>query len=164
MKQESYIKITNTIRRFKYGESTVRFINEFLTGIVYIAFLSLLVSLMIQRDKEIIRIILVTGISFSLVSIVRRFMNAQRPYTRYEFMPLVKKEKKGDSMPSRHVFSAFVIGMAFLYRNIPLGIAMLIVGIFMAVVRVIVGVHFPKDVIAGAVIGILSGVIGFYII
>lgn len=34
----------------------------------------------------------------------------------------------------------------------------------MCFMRVIAGVHFPKDVIVGAIIGILSGVIGFYII
>ena len=67
-------------------------------------------------------------------------------------------------MPSRHVFSAFVIGMAFLHMNIVLGIIILIIGCLMAVIRVIVGVHFPRDVIAGAVIGILSGIIGFYLI
>ena len=31
-------------------------------------------------------------------------------------------------------------------------------------VRVIGGVHFPRDVLVGAAVGILAGVIGFYVI
>ena len=48
--------------------------------------------------------------------------------------------------------------------NTCLGVFFLIIALLMAIERVIVGVHFPKDVIVGAIIGIVSGVIGFYII
>lgn len=164
MTQETYIKITEKIRATRYGEKIVVFINKLLTEIVYIAFFALLANLALHRDKDIIRIVLVTGISFVLVSVSRHFIDAERPYIKYNFAPLVQKEKKGESMPSRHVFSAFVIGVAFLYMNVALGIIMLIIGTLMAVTRVVVGVHFPRDVIAGAVIGILSGTIGFYLI
>ncbi len=164
MIQETYIKITEKIRSTHYGERIIVFINRLLTDIVYISFLVLLVYLALHRDKVMVKIVMVTGISFVLVSVIRHFINAERPYTKYGFIPLVPKEKKGDSMPSRHVFSAFVIGMAFLHMNIALGIIILIIGCLMAVIRVIVGVHFPRDVIAGAVIGILSGIIGFYLI
>lgn len=41
---------------------------------------------------------------------------------------------------------------------------MMLLAVIMAFERVICGVHFPKDVIAGAVIGIASGIIGFYLI
>lgn len=164
MTQETYIKITEKIRATRYGEKIVVFINKLLTEIVYIAFFALLANLALHRDKDIIRIVLVTGISFVLVSVSRHFIDAERPYIKYNFAPLVQKEKKGESMPSRHVFSAFVIGVAFLYMNVALGIIMLIIGTLMAITRVVIGVHFPRDVIAGAVIGILSGTIGFYLI
>lgn len=164
MTQETYIKITEKIRSTHYGERIIVFINRLLTDIVYISFLVLLFYLALHRDKDMVKIVMVTGISFVMVSVIRHFINAERPYTKYEFIPLVQKEKKGDSMPSRHVFSAFVIGMAFMYINITLGTIILIIGCLMAVIRVIVGVHFPRDVIAGAVIGILSGIIGFYLI
>ena len=34
-------------------------------------------------------------------------------------------------------------------------------GIILAIVRVLGGVHFPRDVVVGAMIGILFGMIGF---
>ena len=128
------------------------------------AYFVMLIFLAVNRDERVIRIVLVTGISFILVSIFRYVVDAPRPYTLYEFKPVVKKEKTGQSMPSRHVFSAFVIGMSVLYISVHLGILILADSFLMCFMRVIAGVHFPKDVIVGAIIGILSGVIGFYII
>lgn len=163
MKQESYMKIINMIKKSKRGESIVLFLNKYLTDMIYIAFIYLLFQLILEhRYEELVRIVLVTGISFVLVSVIRHFINAERPYIKYGFKPLINKEKQGDSMPSRHVFSAFVIGMAYLYINTALGIVVLIMGATIGVMRVLVGVHFPRDVIAGAVIGVLSGIIGFY--
>ena len=43
----------------------------------------------------------------------------------------------------------------------PAGIAIGILGIALAYVRVVGGVHFPKDIAAGALIGILSGILYF---
>ena len=164
MKQENYIKLSAWVRKFKNGEKIVQYGNIFLTRIVYIAFLALLLLLAVHKDTRIVRIVLTTGISFIIVSVFRYILNTPRPYTKYEFDPIVKKKKVGQSMPSRHVFSVFVIGMAFLYINTILGIVIFAIGVLMCIGRVFAGVHFPSDVLVGALIGILSGVIGFYLI
>ena len=156
--------MSDFVRKYRYGVCIVKYGNILVTRIVYMAFFMLLVMLEIQKDERMIRVVLVTGISFILVSIVRHFVNAPRPYTLYDFDSIVKKNKAGESMPSRHVFSTFVIGMAFFYTYPVIGIIIFADGILMCFGRVVAGVHFPKDVIVGAMIGILSGVIGFYII
>lgn len=61
---------------------------------------------------------------------------------------LLRKIKKGESMPSRHVFSITIIAMCWLYIYQPIGIVLLILTIILAAVRVIAGVHFIRDVIA----------------
>ena len=164
MKQESYVRVSEWVRKFRYGETMVKYGNIFITRIVYIAFLVFLAVLFLNKDERLVRVILVCGISFILVSLFRYFYNEDRPYTIYDFEPVVKKNKKGQSMPSRHVFSGFVIGMAFLYVYPPLSILIFVCSVLMCFGRVIAGVHFPKDVIAGAVIGIVSGHVGFFLI
>lgn len=161
MKQESYIRIFEFVRRYRHGENIVRYANLFLTRIVYVAYCIMLFVLAVKHDGRIYRIVFVTGISFILVSVFRKMIDKERPYTKYNFVPLIPKEKKGQSMPSRHVFSAFIIGMALLYVYPPAGIFIFVDGIAMGVIRVVTGVHFPRDVIAGAGIGILCGIIGF---
>lgn len=163
MNQQTYRKITDGIRGLKNGEKIVQFINSIATKIVYMAYVVGIIILFDEKNKGLARFVAVTAISFILVSIVRRCINSERPYTMYDFKPIIEKNKKGESMPSRHVFSAFIIGMAFLYiGEIPLGIIVFVCGLIIAIVRVISGVHFPKDVIVGALVGILCGVVGFF--
>ena len=95
--------------------------------------------------------------SFLLVSVFRNLYNAKRPYELLEIQPLIHKDKKGKSFPSRHVFSVFVIAMTFLWLCPPAGVVFLVVGVLLALCRVIGGVHFPRDVIAGALAGIAAG-------
>ena len=164
MKQETYIKISEIVRKYPSGEKIVRYANIIITRIVYMAYFAMLLILAVCKDMRIIKVVLVPAISFVIVSIFRHISDTPRPYVIYEFSPIIKKEKMGQSMPSRHVFSAFVIGMSAFYLYPVFGILIFIDGIIMCIGRVVAGVHFPKDVIVGALIGIISGIIGFYII
>lgn len=58
------------------------------------------------------KLILTPLTSFIVVSFFRKCIDAKRPYVKYNITPLVKKEKKGESMPSRHVFSITIIACA----------------------------------------------------
>ena len=53
---------------------------------------------------------LMAAIPFAAVTLMRLFVNSQRPYEVFEIPELEKmreKRKSGRSFPSRHVFSAF---------------------------------------------------------
>ena len=110
---------------------------------------------------------LVTVIPFLVVSLLRALIDSPRPYEFFDIPELEemrKRRKRGKSFPSRHVFSAFLVGTLWLYFNTLYGIASIILGLFIAIERVILGIHFPRDVIVGAAIGALSGVIGILIL
>lgn len=138
--------------------------DKILTRISYVTYPFLLGYLAVQRNPELLRAVLVPGISFVILSCFRYLYCAPRPYEVYGIPPAVPKNTKGKSFPSRHVFSAFMIGMTFL-RFIPAaGAALLVLGAVMAALRVVGGVHFPKDVAAGAVFGLVCGLTGFWAI
>ena len=67
-------------------------------------------------------------------------------------------------MPSRHIFSITIIAMCWLYICQPVGIILLVMTLVLAVLRVVMGVHFIKDVIAGIIYGIICGFIGLLIL
>lgn len=137
-------------------------LNRLITLVVYATYPLSLLFLIYLGDPRIWRVILAPSISFILVSIFRNILNAPRPYEVTGATPIIKKDTQGKSFPSRHVFSVFVIGSTLYFISRPLGIVLMLAGCVLAVLRVIGGVHFPRDVIAGAIIGILSGVLGFY--
>ncbi len=103
------------------------------------------------------------AISFILLSFFRKAVNAPRPYELLDIDPIIKKNTKGNSFPSRHVFSVFVIAMSLYYVWPSIGIVLMLIGIIISVIRVIGGVHFPRDVIAGAIMGVGSSIIGWYV-
>ncbi|MER2063374.1 MAG: phosphatase PAP2 family protein [Alkalibacterium sp.] len=137
--------------------------NRFITYLVYTVYPIVLILLVYNRDPRIWRVLLAPSISFVLVSIFRKTVNAPRPYEVNGKEPIIKKDTKGKSFPSRHVFSVFVIASTLYFISAPLGLLLIFMGILLAILRVIGGVHFPRDVIAGAIVGLLSGFLGFYL-
>ena len=163
MKKETYKKITDFLGDNTYCVNILKIANRVLTLLVYCLYPVFLLSLVYQQDVRLWRVFFVPGISFILVSIFRKKFNAARPYEALDLVPLLDKDTKGKSFPSRHVFSVFVIAMSFYYIYPLPGIGLMFAGFLLAIVRVITGVHFARDVIGGALIGVLSGLIGFYL-
>jgi membrane-associated phospholipid phosphatase len=93
---------------------------------------------------------------FLLATLIRRLINAPRPYDRFQFEPLVVVEHgKGKSFPSRHTASGFIIARALFalspWLGVWPGIVALIFAALIGVCRVLTGCHFPKDVLIAAV-------------
>jgi membrane-associated phospholipid phosphatase len=103
-------------------------------------------------------------VTFLAVTLLRKVIDMPRPYTKYDITPLIQKEKKGESMPSRHTASITIIAFAWLYVSVPFGIVMFIFSLLMGILRVLGGVHFVKDVCAAYLIAAFAGILGFFII
>lgn len=162
--------------RIKNNNGLVKVINlldkaiTYITVIFYISYL-IYGFFCIKRDGGLLlyRSVIVPFVSFAIVSIYRKLVSSPRPYEVYDFVPVLVKDTKGKSFPSRHVFSIFIVSFTIMQTSIPLGALISVAGVALAVIRVVGGVHFIKDVIAGfamaAIIsivcyGILCGVFG----
>lgn len=143
-------------------EKALLAVNRALTGLCYAAYPVLLIALALGRDGRFWPALLVPAVSFALVSLVRRGINAPRPYEALDIQPIIQKDTQGKSMPSRHVFSIFMIAMTFLWVLPWAGGVLLGLGALLGCIRVVGGVHFPRDVIAGAAAGVFCGAVGFW--
>ena len=164
MKKETYIKMTQPFRDNPQMAKGLHIINRICTGSMYVLYPLLLVYLLWTKDAGLLKAFLVPAISFIVLSLGRYFINRKRPYEAFEVAPVIPKDTKGKSFPSRHVFSATVIAMTFLCVS-PwawLGVVLLMLAILEAVVRVVSGVHYISDVVAGMVVGIVAAL--FYLV
>ena len=112
-------------------------------------------------------LLVAAAVPFVLVSSLRVIVSSPRPYEVYdlsEFTNELPHYKRGESFPSRHVFSAFLIGVLALKFVVPLGIVTMALGSVLAFLRVSLGIHFIKDVAAGMLIGVLTGLVGMMIL
>lgn len=164
MTKEQYLKISEPFRTHKKKAAGLRRANQIATAACYVGYALLLVSRIVLSDVWFWRVLLIPAAAFIVLSLVRRKINAPRPYEVWHITPLLEKDTKGKSFPSRHVFSASVIAMAVLSVNIPGGVVLLIAAGVLSWCRVIAGVHFLKDIAAGAAVGIVVGLIGFFMI
>ena len=161
MKKETYIKMTQPFRDNPQMAKGIHIANQFCTRVMYVAYPILLMYLFLQKDARLFRAFLVPAVSFVLLSVVRRKINRPRPYETFEIPPIIKKDTKGHSFPSRHVFSAAMISMTFLLMSPWMwvgGLFLCITGM-LAVVRVVSGVHYITDVLAGMGIAIVTAIV-----
>ena len=164
MTKEQYIKITEPMRSDPEKTKRIVSLNQILTGVVFMVYPLYIVMLYLEKDPKLMKAIFVPAVSFVLVTIFRKMINVPRPYEKFEIPPVIEKDTKGKSFPSRHVFSVFIIAVTIFCSHPGPGILIALIGVAMAVIRVLGGVHEPRDVIAGAVIGLVCGVVGFYIL
>ena len=167
MKKETYIKMTQPFRDNPDLAKGIHIANKLCTGVMYLAYPILLVYLLWIGKLDILwKAFFVPGISFVLLSVGRALINRQRPYEKFEIPPVIPKDTKGNSFPSRHVFSATIIAVTFML--IPpfgwLGGVFFVLSLTLAVIRVVSGVHYISDVIAGILVAVIAGVIGYLVI
>lgn len=136
--------------------------NRVLTGAGYALYPLLIVLVALGQPRLLVAYLGVPAASFLLLSIVRRRIDAPRPYQVYDIAPLIPKDTRGRSMPSRHVFSIVTIGVCWLGWCAPVGIILLVASVPMAAIRVVCGVHFTRDVLVGGVCGILAGALALW--
>lgn len=163
MKKETYLKMTQPFRDNPKLAKSLHICNRILTALVFAAYPLLLMDMFIKRDPALVKAILVPMDGFIAVSVFRYLVNRPRPYENFQIPPVIPKDKKGQSFPSRHVFSAAVIAVTFCMQpaywiagSVLLGLAVAI-----GVIRIISGVHFISDVLAAYVCAIAVCLIGF---
>ena len=165
MNLEQYTKINDFFTRHSTAFSLLLIANRLLTACGFFLYPLLLLSLLLKREiPMLICFIAIPAFCFLAVTVFRKVVNKKRPYEKLPIQSLIKKDKKGQSFPSRHVFSIFLIATLWFCFWKPVGIFLFIAGIFLAIIRVIGGVHFISDVCAGAALGILAGWISNYIL
>ena len=86
--------------------------------------------------------------------VIGRFFFRERPFVREGFRPLIQ-HRPSFSFPSNHAACGFALAVPLLLRGIPLGLLLLGFALLLSCARVFVGVHYPRDVAAGALLGTL---------
>ena len=161
--QEWYDHVAGKIENKPFLLSLLRTFNRFMTVVMPIVYLTLLATTYLQQGlgKQVLIYVFVPASGFVILSLLRKKINAPRPYEEWDIKPLLDRDSPGQSMPSRHVFSATIISMACLHASLTMGMICLTLSAFLGLVRVLGGVHFPKDVVVGYICGLVWGVIFF---
>lgn len=126
------------------------------------AYAGMLVFSLTCRSRAVfLKELLIPASLFISVTLLRRKLDFPRPYSVYPVRPLISKEKYGQSFPSRHAASAFIIAAAGFFLSVPLGAGLMAVAFLISLSRLLAGVHFLRDVLAGWGLGAVFGILFF---
>lgn len=98
-------------------------------------------------------VILARGI---VTEFIRLFYHHARPFSFYNFTPLISEA--GWSFPSGHAAWFFALAMTIWYFNRKWGIWYFVLATIMGIARIYVGVHWPLDIVGGAIVGVASAI------
>ena len=165
MTQEKYLKLLHFFEQTPLRKRLICFASKQLAYIVAGIYALMLIRLFISHDARSLRCLIVPATAFIFTTIMRKLINRQRPYDTLVFDPLVPcVHGKGQSFPSRHTVSAWIIALTLCMLYPVLGICMLIAALLISIGRVCTGMHYPSDVFAGFIVALMTFIIGFFVL
>jgi len=94
------------------------------------------------------------GVALAIGGVIARVVDRPRPFVHHPgSLHLFVSHGAAPGFPSDHATAAFAIAMAIVLRKRGWGLFALLAAALLSVGRVAVGVHYPSDVVAGAVLG-----------
>ena len=98
--------------------------------------------------------ILAAALSILAVQVIQHFYVHQRPFVARSDVVLLISHGKDASFPSEHATTAFALAAGIAVYRLRFGMVLLLLASVVAFSRVYVGVHYPGDVVGGAILGI----------
>ena len=156
--------LNNLAGQSLFLDNVIVFLASYLAYMLVTVFLILIFFSHYQK-REKWEIFLVTVISsivarFGITELIRFFYHRPRPFSMLEAHQLLSNGEW--SFPSGHAAFFFAMATAVYLYNKKWGIGFFIAATLMAVSRVVAGIHYPSDIVGGALIGILVAYITFY--
>jgi undecaprenyl-diphosphatase len=98
------------------------------------------------------------GFSNAMVMMVNGLMFRERPFVDHDII-LHFYAPSDSSFPANSASVGFAIATAVFFRHRRLGIALYMLAALWGLARVYAGVHYPSDILAGAVIGVIGALL-----
>jgi undecaprenyl-diphosphatase len=126
-------------------------------------FVAGIVALFVFGVPRLRRAAVAAGLSAGLALLVAHFLAAAidraRPFVDHPSAHNFLAHASDPGFPSDHATGAFAIAFALVLRDRLVGIVALMLAFVLAVGRVALGVHYPSDVFAGAVLGLVGALV-----
>lgn len=105
------------------------------------------------------RMVASATLAFSANALIGLLYMRPRPFTIHDVNQLISLHfQNTKSFPSDHTAIAFAVATTVCFFYPRAGIAALITAALIGIARVFVGVHYPFDILAGAVVGACSAI------
>lgn len=131
-------------------------------GNMLTAFIAAFIFFLLDHDGLAVVIVLGTLILWLLVETIKGLAERDRPFRTLDKTRVIGSQEKGDSFPSGHttqIFFLVTLCIAHFQPGVVTTTALYIVAAWVGFTRIYVGAHYPRDVVAGVVLGSVWGIL-----
>lgn len=131
-------------------------------GNMLTAFIAAFLFYVLTYHRLAIVIVFGTITLWLLVEIIKALSDRDRPFLTLDKTRVIGWHEKGDSFPSGHTTQIFfLMTLCVYYFQLGMGpvIVLYAVASLVGFTRIYVGAHYPRDVIAGIVLGSVWGIL-----
>lgn len=118
-----------------------------------------------KRHLELLYLASISAFSsrFVVAEVIKYIFSRSRPFVTLDGVQQLLQHSAGRSFPSGHASLAFAIATAMAFYYPKTSILFFIAAINVGVARVVAGVHWPSDILGGALIGIVTAWLAHWI-
>ena len=132
-------------------------------GIFWLALGLLLVVFRRTRKDGTAMLIAIAGGFIVGNLVLKNAVGRIRPYDVNLLVPVVVEHLSDYSFPSGHTMASLGAALALFYREKKFGIPAIVLAVLIMISRLHLYVHYPSDVLGGAIIALFSSLAGFLI-
>lgn len=124
--------------------------------LIWLMFFGLLVLWVIDgkiKKEIVIHAVFAALIAWILTEVIKNIVPSVRPFHLNGFDPLTLTIPQDASFPSTHTAAAFAMSLTVFFHDKKVGFLYLVMAALVGIARIIAQVHYPTDIIAGALIG-----------
>ena len=119
--------------------------------------------LLCMRKYRTVGAAVLTALSFDFIAanlILKPLVARPRPFWINDYIEMLVRVPQDYSFPSGHTMASFAAAGALLFMGKRMGILAVLLAALMGISRLYFYVHFPTDVLAGAIFGLACGWLG----
>jgi undecaprenyl-diphosphatase len=124
----------------------------FIAGVILLAVAGLALRRRHLVSASVLAVV-ASGLAVTVAAVIARIVDRPRPFVAHPQIHLFLAHAPDPGFPSDHATAAFAIAGVLLLRLGRWALPVLLAAVALAVSRVLVGVHYPNDVLAGALLG-----------
>jgi undecaprenyl-diphosphatase len=130
-------------------------------GVIWYALMLALPFMYGSQGLKVAAVMLVTGaVNLAAYKWLKRTFVRERPFIRHAGISLAQAPLDRYSFPSGHTLHAVAFAWLASVAFPELSILLVPLALAIAASRVVLGLHYPTDVLVGALLGVISGSIG----